>query len=191
MTRLPVLNRLLAPLRRFAADDRGAFITEGILVVPALIWAYLAMFVFWDGYRTVNRVQKASYALADMISRELAVTPAYLGGLGSVLDYLLASPMGTTLRISSVTFDQADDRFEVLWSCSVKGVQPRLTTASLQTFVDRIPAMSDGNTVVIVEASLTYDAALNIGIPAPPVHQFIVTRPRFAPRVTLTGNSCV
>ena len=37
--------------------------------------AYLALFVYWDAFRSVNTTQKAAYTISDMISREMAPLP--------------------------------------------------------------------------------------------------------------------
>jgi len=169
----------------FVRDEKGTVMAEGLVMMPMLVWAYLSMFVFWDAYRTMNAVQKASYVVSDMISRELSVTPTYLSGLDNVMEYLLGTNEAASMRVTSIVWDAADNRFEVLWSRGVSGGMTALTTASLQTLAPRLPAMSDGDTVVLVETSVIYSTAMNVGIDDVAFSEFIVTRPRFANRIEL------
>ena len=171
--------------RNFLRDEHGTVMGEGLVMMPMLVWGYLSMFVFWDAYRTMNAVQKASYVVSDMISRELSVTPVYLTGLDNVMEYLLGTTEDSSMRVTSIVWDAADNRFEVLWSRNVSGGMTALTTGSLQTLAPRLPAMSDGDTVVLVETSVLYSTAMNVGIDDVAFSEFIVTRPRFANRIEL------
>ncbi len=46
-----------ARLRRFLRqDESGALMAEAVLVLPFMLWSYLALFVYWDSYRAVNTV---------------------------------------------------------------------------------------------------------------------------------------
>ena len=67
---------------------------------------------------------------------------------------------------------------------------PALTTTELQLLDDQIPAMSDGDFVVIVEVSVGYAPAFNVGVSDMDIRQFIVTRPRFVPRICMQGFAC-
>ncbi|NUB44155.1 hypothetical protein GEU84_007160 [Fertoebacter nigrum] len=184
---LPIRAALL-PLRRFARDQRGAVMTEALITLPMLVWAYLTMFVFWDVYRSMNMVQKASYTIADLISRQSEVSPADLTGMSRVMEFMLPGDMDAAMRISSVVWDQADNRYEILWSRRVSGTSlSALTTSTLQAHVARLPRMSDGNTVIVVETAVPYSPAMEMGIDDMTFREFIVTPPRFFNRVELTS----
>jgi hypothetical protein len=92
-----------------------------------------------------------------------------------------------------VVWSQARNRFEVQWSRSTGTTgtaRPQLTTATLQPFAPRIPAMTDGDTVVLVETQVEYTPALNYKLTGQTLNQFIVTRPRFTNRVCFVGVNC-
>ena len=57
-------------LRRFLRDESATIMAEAVLVLPFMLWSYLGLFVYWDSFRVMNKVQKASYTISDMISRE-------------------------------------------------------------------------------------------------------------------------
>ena len=65
------MDFLLTQLTRFRRDERGSVIAEMVITLPMLIWAYMAMYVYWDAFRMINSVQKASYTISDMVSREM------------------------------------------------------------------------------------------------------------------------
>ena len=136
----PVILRL----RRFARDDRGGVLAEFVMVLPALMWAYLALFVYWDAFRNTNTVQKAAYTISDTISREMITFPAtYVDGLRNVMDYMIDADQDVKMRVTSITYDIDALQFKVLWSYSPSGAMPELTTETLQLLKERIPKMSD------------------------------------------------
>lgn len=178
-------------LRRFKRDEAGTLMAEAVLVLPFMLWSYLALFVYWDSYRAINVVQKAAYTISDMISREMVpVTDAYITGMDSVMEYLIDQDQDAKIRVTSVTWSSVNKRFEVKWSRSPHNGMPALTTSSLQALSGRIPMMSDGDHVVLVEVQVNYEPAFNVGFGDNMLTQFVVTRPRFVPKVCLTGVVC-
>lgn len=177
--------------RRFARDESGVLMAEAVIVLPLMLWAYLALFVYWDGYRSVNTSQKAAYTISDMISREMVTLPAnYVTGMRDVMRFLIDKDQPVRIRVSSVTWSQANNRFEVDWSRSPDAALPQLTTGTIKNYADRIPKMADGDRVVIVETEVDYHPAFNVGVNDQVLKQFIVTRPRFVPKLCMTGVTC-
>ena len=66
---MPTAKLLRARLATFAQDARGSLSVEAALILPLLCWFYVASFVWFDAFRTQNANLKASYTLADMLSR--------------------------------------------------------------------------------------------------------------------------
>lgn len=185
------MRSLLAQFRRFGRDESGVLMAEAVIVLPFMLWAYLALFVYWDGYRSINTAQKAAYTISDMISREMVTLPAnYPTGMRDLMRYLLDNDQSVRIRVSSVTWSQVNMRFEVDWSRSPDSAMPQLTTASIQALAQRIPDMADGDRVVLVETEVSYHPAFNVGMTDEVLKQFIVTRPRFIPKLCLTGVVC-
>ena len=185
------MKLLIHALRRFRRDEEGNLFVEAVIVLPFMLWAYVGLFVYWDAFRSVNSVQKAAYTVSDMISREMApITPAYLTGMDAIIERLVDQDQDVAMRVTSVYFDQLDNRNEVHWSVSPGAAMPVLTTALLQAFRNQIPDMSDGDYVVIVEVSVGYTPSFNVGFSDLEMTQFIVTRPRFVPRVCMQGFAC-
>ena len=185
-------------LGRFARDESGTVMAEAVIVLPMLLWSYLALFVYWDSFRSINIIQKAAYTVSDMISREMVtISTTYVPGMRTMMQYLVNDTNTVRLRVSSVTYSLANRRFEVRWSRSPNNAMAELTTTTLQALTDcatpvrcRVPAMSDGDFVIIVEAEIDYKPAFSIGLGNQVLRQFVVTRPRFVPRICLTGATC-
>lgn len=183
----------LSAIRRFARTESGSVIAEVVIVIPILIWAFLALFVYWDAYRSMNTVQKASYTISDTISREQESKPSsYFDGLREVMDYMLDADQDVKMRVTSITYDDVESRFEVLWSYSPNGDLPELTTEDLavDAVKDRIPDMANADFATIVETEVPYEPAFDVGMNDTVQRQFIVTRPRFVSPNCMDGRPC-
>ncbi len=185
------MSFIIQKLRRFAQDGQGSVMAETVIVLPVLLWSYLALFVYWDAFRSTNEVQKATYTISDIISREMETKPqAYFNGLRDVAEFLVDTDQDVKMRITSITYDEDDERFEVLWSYSPDNTMPVLTTATLQDYKARIPDMNDADFATIVETEVDYVPAFNVGLSEQTMQQFILTRPRFVAPNCLSGAIC-
>lgn len=178
-------------LSRFLKNESGAVMVEAVIVLPLMIWAYLALFVYWDAYRSVNTSQKAAYTISDMLSREMITLPTnYITGMRDLMAYLVDDDQTVKIRVTSVTWSEINNRFEVDWSRSPDNAFPQLTTATIQELAPRIPALADGDRVMLVETEVSYHPAFDVGLSDEVLKQFVVTRPRFIPKICMTGVTC-
>lgn len=185
------MNPMTKPLRRFLREEDGTLLAEAVIVLPFLLWSYLALFVYWDTYRAINTVQKAAYTVSDMLSREMVtITDSYVVGMDKMMEYLIDQDQDAKVRVTSLTWSQINNRYEVHWSRSPNGALPLLTTSSIAGLSNRIPRLADGDYVILFETEVNYHPAFNVGINDQVLHQFIVTRPRFVPKVCLAGVAC-
>lgn len=183
--------RLRQAFRNFRSEEHGSVVAEAVIALPLMIWAYMGLYVYWDAFRAVNLAQKASYTLSDYISRERStLSTAEIAGLADVYAYMMDDDQDTRIRITSIYWDPEDERFEVYWSRSPNNTMALLTTTTLQSLADRIPAMADGDSAVIVETETDYSPAFAVGVDDMVFQNFIVTRPRFLTRICLTGQTC-
>lgn len=183
--------RIRARLSAFRDDARGSLSVEAALVLPLLCWFYVASFVWFDAFKAQNVNLKASYTLADMLSRETdPITESYLKGMNKVYDYLTTSRHPTYIRVTTVKCtDNCDTEARTLelgWSYATNGRSPH-TNGTLAGFADRIPLMPKGDTVVLVETFMAYEPLFNAGLPARGFENYIITRPRFAPQLLYAG----
>jgi Flp pilus assembly pilin Flp len=189
---MPVVFPLLSTaFKRFWRDEKGVLVAELALVLPVFVWSIIGMFTYWDAFKSLNMSQKAAYTVSDLIAREKKpVDSAYLNGMHDVMQYLVGNDLPVTMRITSITYSGVRSRFEVIWSRSPYSGTTALTTTTLQSFKDRIPAMSDGDSVVLVETWTDFEPAFQSYVGAQQFSDFIITRPRFVPKVCLKNVAC-
>lgn len=187
----PYFSLMRRPFSRFLRDEDASVVAEAVIVLPLLLWAYIALFVYWDAFRSMNTVQKAAYTLSDMISRDQnrnGITSAYIDGMKQVMNYLIDENQDPHLRVSSIYWSNTNNRFEVQWSRSPNNQMTPMTTALLQGYSNAIPTMAAGDTVILVETEVDYVPAFNVGMPNQVFRQFIVTRPRFRTCILMDGQ---
>jgi hypothetical protein len=176
-------------LRNCLRSDRGAMSVEAVIILPILIWALFGMFTVFEAFRQRSVTLKASYTVADMISRQVdALTPAAIGGLNDVFDYLTISHEPSWIRVTSVYWDKDESVFRAHWSFATHGHVP-LNNLTLQDFREYVPAMSTGDTVILLETYLTYTPVFDMGLTGGVSRNVIVTRPRFASQVVFDLNA--
>ena len=174
-------SRLKLSSLRLTREERGSMPVEGLLASTWLIWWYIASFQFFDAYRQKNVNLKAAYTIADLISRtqpDDAIDANYIEGMNTLFDYLTFSRRQTWVRVSSVIWDDVDDRYEIAWSYATGPVGGQ-TNATIQNDATRIPVMPVGDSVILVETNMAYEPIFNIGLNAQWYRTFITTRPRF------------
>jgi hypothetical protein len=176
------ISSVFRPARRFLRREGGNAVIESVLLLPLLLWAAFGLYVFWDGYKVSNKLQKATYTVADIASRWQAVPLAATDvvGMQNLMEYMISEGDEPRLRMTSVIWVEARNRFEVRWSCSMNPlVLPPFTTATLQLVADRIPETADGGTQVIVESEYDFAPLFDNGIEAMTFREFVPVRPRF------------
>jgi hypothetical protein len=205
------MTRFRSTIRRFLQDERGVLLAEALILMPFMIWGFIALVVYWDLFRVMNVSQKAAYSIADLMSRQGVVTQEFIDGQQEVLDFLTPGAAGSTLRITSLQMNEGpnvppnpvfdgNDSYCLIFS-RVPGdpIQPvRLTQTTIQDLDDKIPNMDDLESVIIVETWVDYEPDFDTGVlnAAPGIddqtfYQFVVTRPRNWRRVTLDSQAHV
>lgn len=177
---LAAINRFIDNFRR---EDDGSIAVEAILMFPILTWAYLATFVYFDGFRNQSNNVKAAYTISDALSRETGyVTPVYLTSLYKLHEGLTTANYNTKLRVTVVTYSSDEDKYSVVWS-EQKGRAGVLNDTKLDLLRDRLPVMPDNEVVILVQTWVAYEPAFSVGLEAFNFENFVVTRPRFAPQL--------
>ena len=198
------MTRLRQSLRAFSRDDRGTLLVEFLFLLPMMIWAFIALVVYWDVFRTINVSQKAAYSIADLMSRQVIVKQVFLDGMDDILTFLTPGASASRLRITSLRFDAGatsattDDQYVLVFSHSSSSSIPKYTQATIQPLKTMIPVLDNTESVVIVETWVDYAPDFDIGVlnMAPGLDgqtftQFIVTKPR-TKEVCLDGTAgCV
>ncbi|MCC5973285.1 MAG: pilus assembly protein [Rubellimicrobium sp.] len=176
--------------RNFLTDEDGAITIEVMLALPMVVFAFTAVFVFFDAFRVNTASQKAAYIVADGVSRQTdPIDEDFVLGMNQLHDILARTRNPTTMRVSSIGWDDDEQRFLAIWSVNT-GTGPVLSNAEVNgPLSDRLPSIPEGDTMILVETFVNYTPLYNVGISPQVFRQAIVTRPRFAPQVAFdTGN---
>lgn len=189
---MSLLRRLFRPLRRFRKAEDGSLVVESIFIIPIMMLGFISFFAFWDVYKSQNMVQKGTYAVADMLSREMVpATPAFLDGLDRTLEFLIRR--NANLRITSVRRISGGPTgtagLDVLWSYSPGNAIPVLTDATVFEVGQHIPMMAVGSNMIIFEARVPYRPVSDI-LTVAHLNQTVAMRPRFLPTLCLQGVVC-
>ncbi|WP_424970994.1 TadE/TadG family type IV pilus assembly protein [Dinoroseobacter sp. S76] len=175
--------------RRFVRDEQGLVITEFLFAMCWLCWWYVASFAIFDGFRQYNASIKATYTVGDILSRQMVeIDESFLDGLQGLYEYLIKFGSDAELRYTSLKWVDARSQYEVDWSYAT-GTRGDLTTADLTSMTDRLPRLVDGEHVLLVESWSTYNTLFSVGVSQGlQFNNYMVTSPRFAPRVVLPQN---
>lgn len=187
---MTMMKRTVHILRRFTRETRGAVVVEAVLILPLLLWAYTVTFVFFDAYHAQTRNLRATYTIADLVSRQTRMLHASdIDGMNKVFDMLNNTSVTgetTAIRITDVQWDQKSKTYKVVWSDGTNGKPPQ-TDASIKLISDKLPVLADGDTELVVETWLTYTPAFQpifgAGLTARTLYQMVTTRPRLSPQV--------
>jgi Flp pilus assembly protein TadG len=172
---------MIADLRRFLRDENAAVAMETVLITPLLVWAYMMSFVFFDAYRVYNTTVKTTYMVADMLSRQTNQVYAHdIEGMANVAASIIRG--GSQLRMRASQISRVNNAYQVDWSQGVNGAA-NLFDASLPQIEHMLPTMPNGESIVLVEMFVNYEAPLNIGLTVAQFDSFTVVRPRYAGKV--------
>ncbi len=175
--------RIKSRLSGFARREDGTIALEAMIVMPVMFWAFLSMFSIFDAFRTYSINQKAAFTIGDSISRETAPLDSdYIAGSLQLFEYLSDSQGQSAIRISSLYYDAAGDRFYSDWS-KVSGAVAELSSNDVQEWSTKLPVLPDNERVMLVETWSQYTPPFNTGLEEREIRNFVFTRPRFAPRV--------
>ena len=198
-----MMTRLKTSFRGYLRDESGVLLAEFLILIPMVIWGFLALFVYWDVFKTINITQKAAYSISDLLSRQIVVNEDFLDGQQEILDFLTPNVPESRIRITSMEMDEGldvqtawdgDDEFVLLFSHSPGDKVTLHTQASIQNLNSVVPTLQDLESVIVVETWVDFQprfdtGVLNfaLGVEDKTFKQLIVTRPR-GRRVCLAGT---
>lgn len=178
----------LKHLRRFWKDEGAAVALEAVIITPVLAWAFLGSFVVFDAFRTYNTSIKATYAVADILSRQTnSLLPGDIEGMTRIFEHMVRNHGDARLRATQIMYDDDTDSYCVDWSMATNGAA-RLFTSNLVDMEGRLPAMADAERIILVETFIPYRPAFSIGLTVTEFSNFTFTRPRYAGQVPFDAD---
>ncbi len=179
----PLAHRLL----RFARASDGGVIVEAALILPMLVAILVSTFHDLFSFRNVR--QKATFTVADMISRETEpVSATYLDNALTLFNTITFGEANNTLRVLLISFEADTGGYGVDWSEVRGGTLATLTDADVATAHDMLPTMTDEERLILVESVATYIPPFSVGIGETEIVSRAFLRPRFAPQVLYSGS---
>ncbi|MEM9425574.1 MAG: hypothetical protein AAGA06_02630 [Pseudomonadota bacterium] len=179
--------------RKVLRDERGTFSVEAVLMFPMLVWAFMAMYVFFEGLRESNINLKASYTVADVLSRETEeINMAYLNNMNKIYSWLARTSENTEMRVSVVIWNETTQTHELYWSRGVGGKEDLREEWVKTNVTPHVPIMADRASAIVVETWVDYTPIMEIpimpiGLQETEIYNIVVTAPRFTDQLKFEG----
>ncbi|MEY4982397.1 MAG: hypothetical protein RIR62_663 [Pseudomonadota bacterium] len=180
---------LKARIAAFARDTRGAALVEMLFALILLNFVLIAFYIWWDAYRQQARVERTTYTISDLVSRERGSTlqRPFLDGLERVAEYLLREEQNAAIRFTQVTRTSGTPAngttgLTVNWSYSpCNRYPPSRTDPSFD--LNEFPIMALGSTMIMVEMRVPYDPEslleTFVGLNPQTFRRAVIAMPRF------------
>ncbi|WP_146346818.1 TadE/TadG family type IV pilus assembly protein [Phaeobacter marinintestinus] len=174
--------------KSFLSGTDGNVTIEFVMVMPFLFWAFMASYVFFDGFRQSTLNVKAAYTISDLISRETQpINDDYVDSMVELMEAMTRSRSQVRMRISVIRWDEEDNRYYVDWSAT-RGLGTERTDETISHIRDQLPSMPDDERVILVETANKFIPLYNIGMDDKNLKNIVFTRPRFAPQVVWSDS---
>lgn len=186
-----LIARLKVVWAEYWQDTRGSMMVESVLCLPLLFWVMAATFEFFEVHRYKSAREKATYTVADILSREnsaVGVTSTYLDNALILFNEMSNDDATNQIRISVIQFNATDDKYEISWS-DTRGTGPMvaLTTADVENAHATLPILDNGEEVILVESQSQYTPVFDVGLDQMVISTRLFTAIRFAPQLCFEG----
>ena len=103
---MTMLKKLTAALRQLRADETGSASVEFVVAVPLVAFWFAGSYTFFDAYANNARSLKATYTIADILSRQTEVDNDYIDDMNRLFANLAGEAESQTwLRVTSIQKD--------------------------------------------------------------------------------------
>ena len=181
-SRLRFMNAFLRESGRdFLRDTRGLVAVEAIILLPVVIWLYVAMFSFFDMLRMKSVNQKAAFTIADAYSREtLKIDDTFVDSTFRLFGQLTRT-INPALRISVLSYDEDTDKYSVSWSEKRgTGSAVALSDNTVNQMRSTLPIVASGDEFILLETWNDYKIPFKIGMDDFRLKSLVFMNPRFA-----------
>ena len=140
--------------RRLARDESGISAVEFAVIAPVLIFFYMGMNEFCQGFMAQKRMSHVTSMVADLVAQEKAVTPDNIADIFEI-GGLIMKPFPDTslhLRVTSVTLTGGVAKVD--WS-SGAGMPARAEGGTMVIPADLI---TEGQSLIVSESTYDYDS---------------------------------
>ncbi|MEL7149436.1 MAG: hypothetical protein AAGK71_01815 [Pseudomonadota bacterium] len=186
--------------RNTLRDERGSFSIEAVLMFPMLIWAFMGMYSFFEGLRESNINLKATYTVADVLSRETEeIDMRYLNNMNTIYEWLARTDNDTMMRVSVVIWDEDSDQHVLYWSRGVNGREDLVQELVPTNVTPHVPIMADQASAIVVETWVDHNPimlpvsdfwlfeVIGLGWEPTEIYNLVVVAPRFVDQLKFEG----
>lgn len=181
---ITLMKRARRSIARYHRGDAGLLSVEAALTFPVLFMGLIISFSYFAAFEAKTRANKSAYTLSDYVTRQTeAVTPDFIDGLADIYRFL-NNDGDVSIRVSAVKWTEVDGegKYVLSWSDAEGDFEP-LSEATLGEVEPRLPIMSKGAEVVVVETKRFWNAPIKAGLGEMEFYDFVTTMPRFATQV--------
>lgn len=179
---------MMTLLRKYRDNTRASVTTELVILYPLLVWVYGMAIVYYDAFKHYSLNLKAAYTVGDMLSRQAnGIDRDYIDGLDKVFTYLTLQRYPAQIRVSSIYWKGSETRYALDWSYGT-GDKGALNTEELNKITDRLPVLTNGERIILVQSWSEYEPYFPAGINSfYDFENFVVTSPRYMAKLELNG----
>ncbi|MGV3549113.1 TadE/TadG family type IV pilus assembly protein [Rhizobium sp.] len=170
--------------RRFLRDRQGVAAIEFAFMVPLLLVVMLAAMSLYFVFHDAKATEKSTFTVGDIVSRRTTVDTTFLNSSYQMfLRMTNRTDASVKFRISSVK--KEGGAYKVVWSYPVA---PQKALANADVPVSRLPLLSEGDSLILVETVITPPAINNfLPLKIADYNNLEAVRPRFTSAITKTN----
>jgi len=174
-------RKFLNLIKGKSRDEEGATTVEFMLVMPLIIFWFAGSFTFFDAYSEWTRSVKATYTVADVMSRQFSMKQDYEEDMNS----LFASIMGeasndTYVRITSIK--KENNALKIDWARASGLHAPMANNSEIPT--ELIPNILNDEAVILVESYMDFVPFQDyVGLVSRQLENRVVINPRFTSKL--------
>ena len=170
------------PMSRLWTEKGGVAAVEFALIAPLLITLLFGTLTLFTAWREVQRNEKATYTITDIVSRYYEIGTSDLVQINEIFDHAVSNK-NSPVRITSVVM--GGSKLTVQWSYAVK---PFKMMTNTEIPISQLPVISPGDSLIITETKspripLTPFGMVKLGT----IDSIATARPRFVSAITKTN----
>lgn len=177
---------LKAFFNRLRRSESGSTTVEFMIVMPLIVFWFGGTYTFFHAYSEWTKSVKATYTVADILSRQLEVDNEYIEEMNTLYASIMGeSANNTWLRISSL--EMTDEGLSIDWT-QATGLHTGLASDS-EIPTELIPILQEGETIIMVESHIPYVPFQSyIGLEATTLKKMVPISPRFNSKLANTDH---
>jgi Flp pilus assembly protein TadG len=184
---------MMRRLRRFGRDRSGSITIEMLTSVLVINMLLLAFYYWWQTYSYHALVDRMTYTVNDLITRQRGLTleRRFLDGLETTAEFILDPDQDAKVRFTQVTMRPGDapgdpPYIAVDWSYSPCQAKP-MAMAGPGFDAQSLPMMAVGASMIVTEVEVPFTPDFDL-IPELTFERRAVSLYRFEMRFDLEGD---